>query len=113
VNNRVVATLVGTFLALLVATVWVPARPAGIFSYPSDELWPSDTRYCLVWQVTDPGVPMGENLFWLGGTDLPDPRDPVRWPGELHWPPLVVELVLVLAGGGVLALYFRTRRAAA
>ena len=108
-SKSVIAVLVCTFCALAAATVWVPvewAQPRAVATFGSGAVFVSgeDPRYMTLFDLFDSRVPPRY-------ADYDDQA--VAWasPWRIRWLRLVLTLGVILALGGLLALFFRTRAA--
>jgi hypothetical protein len=119
-NRRVTITLVGMFLAVAGATVWVPVVSAGgmvgaraPYVWTEWRLW-SWIHYRPIWSLDGPPehgqVVMPEKAI----QHMVATGDAGRFGvGSIHLPAMVLSVGAILALGGLIALYFRTRRRAA
>ena len=108
-NKRVIAVVVGTLLALIAATVWVPIRmtvggtdQSALRDMVSDEL-----RFRPVWRL------QREQLlpFDLGGGDGRDLSEQPYSEPRIEWPIVFFEQALILLfGGGLLTFVVRRER---
>ena len=112
--------MVGTLLALIAATVWVPCVPEGPrqvkliydheFSLAGAELGPSDY---LVWTLS-PGTHLHWRLLWRldevddAAWDGPSPYLGV--PASIHMPIAILVGASVMLAGGLLAWVIRRDR---
>ena len=136
-NRRVIAVSICTLLAVVVATVWVPTRTRSVpyrilnrrsantpaFGPFYDDLADGDFRSRAAAYRSDP---VQYRLIWNTEFGEPDDRAPIKfdhvecrlWEGHTPWfrQFLAVERfalthALILAIGGLLALFLRTRQA--
>lgn len=104
-KRRIVAVAVATFLALVAATLWVPVHETGQMTGAYDDAWDGGLRWRGIWTLGTSDEPM---LWEYEGEEQLEDQRVTR---VLHWPALGVQLGLVLAVGGLVALALHTRAA--
>ena len=126
VKRPAVLVLLLTFVALVAATLWVPARRSfqfdadvsladalNAYGLDFDASGKDDASYRFIWEATVRDEPIEVRVLAPAASVGPERTVRGRWGYWVAWGQVLLELILIASVGGLAALVIRLRAARA